>query len=168
MNVQLCFAYLLFETINMSTPFLFHSFYRSTKRGKYFLNKFGESQKGIIYVYDQPKEYTKFFKGKSKQNLPATLYIKFDFVSPQYGQLNGSLSNLPFTSNQLIQPPYRLSPALTRGHGDLHLNGQLLGGCWWPTHNLRNKMGGKKYPPKCHEKQSEKLFHPTPAKLIIF
>ena len=134
MNVQLCFAYLLFETINMSTPFLFHSFYRSTKRGKYFLNKFGESQKGIIYVYDQPKEYTKFFKGKSKQNLPATLYIKFDFVSPQYGQLNGSLSNLPFTSNQLIQPPYRLSPALTRGHGDLHLNGQLLGGCWWPIH----------------------------------
>ena len=164
MNVQLCFAYLLFETINMSTPFFSIPSITQLNGAAIFWTSLVSLKRESSIT--NPKNAPGSSRANPNKNLPATLYIKFDFVSPQYGQLNGSLSNLPFTSNQLIQPPYRLSPALTRGHGDLHLNGQLLGGCWWPIHitcatnweaNKSSKVSWK-----------TKVVSPHPCKIIFW
>lgn len=121
-----------------------------------------------ITVYNQPKECTKFFKGKSKQKSTNTLHQVW-FCLPSIWAVKW----IPIKSSLHFLPAH---PAPILPLSSSYKRSRRLASQWsiaWRvlvayTHNLRNKMGGKKYPPKCHEKQSEKLFHPTPAKLIIF
>lgn len=85
-------------------PF-FHSFYHSTKRGRYFLKKLVSLKRESSIT--NPKNAPSFSRANPNKNLPATLYIKFDFVSPQ--------------DWQWILDPYQIFPSLLTSSSSPHI-----------------------------------------------
>ena len=165
MNVQLFFAYLLFETINMSAPFFSIPSITQLNGADIFWTSLVSLKR--ITVYNQPKECTKFFKGKSKQKSTNTLHQVW-FCLPSIWAVKW----IPIKSSLHFLPAH---PAPILPLSSSYKRSRRLASQWsiaWRvleayTHNLRNELGGKQILQSVMKNKVKSCFTPPLQNYIL-